>query len=189
MRLNSHMSEEQSIIVPVLNCLACSGLVYCLYSCWVRVVVHLQSRNLLPREAPFLEQIQNTRLCVTVRNPWVPSLVHLCGSPSLIAIHNTMGPNCLCGLWRHWSLLNFLPLFNKSYASFGRCSQTWYRNIGVCECVLLLFVLGLRIWQSWGGCSDGEHLTKSWCLKGKLCWNYEFLGRSGASVIHVETSS
>ena len=68
MRLNSHMSEEQSIIVPVLNCLACSGLVYCLYSYWVRVVVHLQSRNLLPREAPFLEQIQNTRLCVTVRN-------------------------------------------------------------------------------------------------------------------------
>ena len=21
---------------------------------------------------------------------------------------------------------------------------------------------------------DGEHLTKSWRLKGKLCWNYEF---------------
>ena len=21
---------------------------------------------------------------------------------------------------------------------------------------------------------DGEHLTESWCLKGKLCWNYEF---------------
>ena len=24
------------------------------------------------------------------------------------------------------------------------------------------------------GAWDGEHLTKSWCLKGKLCWNYEF---------------
>ena len=99
-----------SIVVALLNCLACSGLVYCLYSTWAA----LSSTG----KAPFSteEQIHNTRLCLTVRNPWAPGQVHFCGSPSLI-VRNTQynGPK--------------LPLRSLTSLGFAEFSVSCLKNL------------------------------------------------------------
>ena len=131
----------RSMIVAVLNCLACSGLVgprllfVLLLGPPCRPLGKPQPRPLMgtrlgkpPSRSKFIIPVYASRLGTQEPLFKSTSAVHLHWSR---AIHHTMGPNYLCGLWRHLGLLSqVLPLSSKSCTFFGRCSQTWYRNIG-----------------------------------------------------------
>ena len=102
------------------------------------------------------------------------SAVHLHWS---CAIHNTMGPNCpsavsdvivVCWIFCY-CLTNVAHQF--FWVLFTNMVQK-YRRLWLCTVCYWYSVKEFDNLEAdaW----DGEHLTKNWCLKGKLYWNYEF---------------
>ena len=102
------------------------------------------------------------------------SAVHLHWSR---AIHNTMGPiasavsDVIVVFW------TFCSLSHKSWASvlLGAVHKHG-KEISAFVIVYCCYLFSVKEFDNLEAADawDGEHLTKSWCLKGKLPWNYEF---------------
>ena len=65
----------------------------------------------------------------------------------------------------------FCSLSNKSLSTVHKHGK----EISAFVIVYCCYWYSVREFDNLGAdARDGEHLTKSWCLKGKLCWSYEF---------------
>ena len=92
-----------------------------------------------PSRSKFIIPVCASRLGTLELRVKSTSAVHLHWS---LAIHNTMGPNCLCGLWRHRGLLNFLfPVSQNNlehrffWALFTNMVKR-YRRLWLCTVVI-----------------------------------------------------